>query len=151
MSTLHAERILAQLATATLTPAGLGVVTVARSYPYSLGDDALPAVVITQVADKPLHETPDTLTFQDWRLSVEFLVAVKSSALPLDTGMNAVRLSLHKALMADVTQTGLCIYTYPGEVTIEQSKDDTTSEQPISVMRALFDFIYRTGLSDPSI
>lgn len=150
MSTLHAERILERLDGTTLTAASIGVATLTRSYPYSFADAALPACVITQVSDKPVLEVPDTLTFQDWRLTAEFLLAVKSSTLPLDTAMNAIRLALHKALMADTTQGGLCIYTYPGEVTIEQAKQDVSNDQPIAVMRVLFDFVYRTNLADPS-
>lgn len=148
---LHAERILAYLESTVLTPAVTGCVTVNRNYPYSFADADLPALVISQSSDKPLTEHgPSNLQFQDWVLAVEFLIAVKSSTLPLDTALNSHRLTVHKAVMADITLGGLTYMAYPGEVSIE-TKDSVEGEQPASVMRVLFEFIYRTHILDPSV
>lgn len=150
MSTLHAESILAYLAGTVLTTAATGCASVNRNYPYTFDTAALPALVITQLADKPIGDHgPDTQKFQDWTLSVELAIANKSSTVPLDTALNAFRLAIHKAIMADYTLGGLTFNAYPGEVTVEQ-KDVSASEQPAAVMKMLFDFDYRTDYNDPS-
>lgn len=151
MSTLHAEQILAYLGGTVLTTAVTGCASVKRNYPYSFDDAELPALVINQLADKPVGEHgPDNTTFQDWLLSVDFLVAVKQASLPLDTELNSIRLAIHKAVMADITLGGLTIMAYPGEVLIE-SKDTPQGEKPAAVMKMQFDFMYRTHITDPSV
>lgn len=150
MSTLHAEQILAHLSGTVLTPAVTGCVSVQRNYPYSFDDAELPALVINQLSDKPIGEHgPDNLEFQDWILGADFLIAVKQKTLPLDTALNAIRLAVHKAIMADMTLGGLTIMAYPGEVTIE-GKDTVAAEQPVAVMKMQFEFMYRTQITDPS-
>ncbi|MGA9855760.1 MAG: hypothetical protein WBR29_10835 [Gammaproteobacteria bacterium] len=150
MSALRAEQILAYLAGTVLTTTVTGCATVNRNYPYTLADADLPGLYINQVSDKPIGDKgPDNLVFQDWTLSVECLIGVKSSTLPLDTALNVIRLAIHKAVMADITLGGLTYNAYPGEVTIE-GKDNAVGEQPVAVMKVLFDFDYRTHITDPS-
>lgn len=150
MSTLKAEQILAHLAGAVLTTAVTGCASVNRNYPFSYADAALPALSINQLSDKPVSEHgPDNLTFQDWMLTVDLLIAVKQSTLPLDTALNAIRLAVHEAIMADITLGGLTIMAYPGEVNIE-SKDTVSGEQPVAVMKMQFEFMYRTQITNPS-
>jgi len=151
MSALHAERILAYLGTTVLTPASTGCVSVNRNYPFTFADAAMPALVITQLSDKPIGDKgPDNLVFQDWTLSAEFLIGVKQTTLPLDTALNVIRLSVHKAVMADYTLGGLTFNAYPGEVTIE-TKDNAVGEMPAAVMKMQFEFDYRTHITDPSV
>lgn len=151
MSVLHAESILNHLATLVCTPASIGVATVNRDYPFSIPASGMPALIITQTEDKPLSEKgPDNLVFQDWSLGVEFMLAVKQSTLPLDSTLNGFRLAVHKAVMADITTGGFTYDIYPGAVSLEYGKDSVAGEQPVAVMKCLFEFIYRTKISDPS-
>lgn len=149
MTILHAERILQHLQT-ICTPATLGVTTVERNYPYALGADQIPFVGINQISDAPLlKDGPANLEFNDWDLQVEFLIATKSSTLPVDTALNAIRAALHLTLFTDYTQAGNCYNTVARDVTIEV-KEGTKADSPAAVMKCVFSFIYRTKISDPT-
>lgn len=150
MSAIQSEQICAAVETALSALVPATVKNAWRQYPYSAADTALPALNVVMGADKPLGERgPDNLSFQDWELTVFVDVIVKSSATPLETTLNNIRLAVHKTLLANYTLGLPFVFNgYAGPVEEPEQKGET--ELPISVMRTSFMFLHRSLITDPS-
>ncbi len=151
MALLKAEQIAAAvlgvLQAAIVAPAAN---TIDRARAYSYHDESLPALNVVLGPDKPVTDKgPDNLEFQDWELTVFVDIVVKTSAVPIDTLLNSLRLAVHKAIMANYTLGLPFVFNgYPGEAAEPEIKGD--GELPVAVLRTAFVFNYRASITDPS-
>lgn len=147
---IQAEQICAAVETALSALVPATAKNVWRQYPYSAGDSALPGLNVVMGMDKPVGEHgPETLSFQDWELTVYVDIIVKSNATPLETTLNSLRLAVHKTLLANYTLgLGFVLNGFAGAVDTPEQKGD--SELPVSVMRTSFIFMHRSLITDPS-
>ena len=142
------EQLIDQVITNLEADAGITAGSVHRNRAADFNDTELPGYNVVLGPDTPINELgPANVAFIDWQNAIFIDCYIRSIAANADSTFLDMRRNIHRALMADVTQTlSFVMTTIPSGA--EEPLIDDAGDRKSLIYRTNWIFWLRTSIDD---